>query len=338
VDVIEFLTGFFAGTLGRKSTHGQYSIYKNNLLTGEEFSSNILMRDPVKVGEAEDPVWVGSYFGDEVALCNTQNMPRDWSRSYLHTENKRGVYCGNLRHLWTSHDVTEAGLVDVDGTGAVIEFEGVDYIMYEFPHKPVLASAWLNQDVRGLRRIMRLEERCGSVQEGKAMVVGDIEDNSVMVYSGILTPTDVDYDFKESKERASCPHPAGYALPSEWWPQVGTKISLKSRYGSSNDPDKVMLQASIKRYNDAVEAWKTSTEMGYAGRYGFDHWNRWDNHNSHPVEYGDGASGFGCLLTDDCERPTPLTDIAVKFNDKARFLPNVHKGWWIGRHIAATCV
>lgn len=348
MDVTEFLESFFKGTLGRKKTHGEYSVYSSNLLTGEEFSSNILMRDPVKIGRAENPVWIGSYYGDGVALIDTTGVPRDWNRSIAYKTplspatslvEQRGVYFGNLRGIWGSHDITEAGLVDVNGEGAVLEFEGVDYLLYEFPKVPTLASMWLQSDVRGLRRLTRLDERCGTVQEAKALVMGDIDDKSVLVFNGILTPTDEDYDFQDSDERATCPHPAGYSLPKEWWPTVGETISLKQKYGGGNDSDKVMLLSSIQRYNQAVTEWLDGVDMKYAERYGFEHWQRWDHANSHPIDYGDDSSGFGCLLQSDEENiKTPGNSIAVKFNAKTEYLPGIHKGWWLGRHIGGICV
>ena len=50
----DFLEAFYSGNLGRTRTCGQYSVYDKNLLNGDKFSCHILMRDPVKVEEAEE--------------------------------------------------------------------------------------------------------------------------------------------------------------------------------------------------------------------------------------------------------------------------------------------
>jgi hypothetical protein len=324
MDVDNFLTGFFKGTLGKKSTHGQYTVYSKNMLTGDDFSSHVLMRDPVKVNATEDPVWVGSYFGDGVALAHAPSLPRGYNKYDL--INGRTQYHGNLRLLWESHDVTEAGLVDANEEGAVIEFEGSDYLLHEFPMEPVLAQAWAGGDARGRKRLVRLEDRCGSVAEAKRMAVGEIGDKTVMCDQGILTPTKVDYDFKPCEERAICPHPAGFALPREWWPIAGERISFTARYHGGMDPDKLMLKDNIDRYNSAVDCWANTADMAHADKYGFDVWERWKRTFANSVSWGKRSTAFGMAVPDDRK-------VAVKFNESTDLLSKLHGGWWIARPV-----
>lgn len=255
----DFVNKFYSGTLGRSRTNGQYTVYDKNLLTGEDFSCHVLMRDPTRMNVGS-PEWVGSYFGEGVGIFRPTYCSDD-----VTLKAPASIIRGDFGWLWSSADVSQAGLVSKQGNQAVVEVEGTDYLMCNLPSQPTSATDWV-RDSDLVTTLLKVPDRAATVEEAKRLILGDIDIDLANIYhSIILTPSETNYDWCPVESSKFCPHPAGFGIPSDAWPKAGTQILF-----DTNNHFHIFCKEAIHKYNEAIVEWAGEEPNLYG--YSFSKW------------------------------------------------------------------